>query len=176
MIYFIAIVVIIAILLIIFISIDNHFKTLLIKINAAFLNCTNSLSRKKDLVLKIIEQLDNKEKEKVLNIKSSLEKYEDLFDFYSKLEKSSFDINNILESHPSYNENHKLNDLLIDLSDIQDELDADNNYYNDNVIIYNNLVKSFPSNIVSLIKKYKNKCIFEKIKMEKYKILKEDNQ
>lgn len=175
MIYVIAGIVLIAILLIIFIAINNNFKILLIKINEAFINCTNCLGQKKDIIIDILDHLDNKEKEMVTAIKDTLDSHENIFDLYTKLEKASFDINQVLEAHPSYDNNKKITDLLIKLSDMEEELEADNNYYNDSVTMYNNMVNSFPSNIISLFKKYKAKQKFEKIKMEKYEILKEDN-
>jgi LemA protein len=174
MIYIMAIVVLIAILLIVFIAINNNYNILLIKINEAFINCTGSLGKKKDIIIEILNSFNNKEKEEANKISSYLDSHDDIFDLYTRLEKAYFDINQILEAHPSYDDNKKINELLINLSDIEEELEADNNYYNDNVTIYNNLINSLPSNLIAFIKRYKIKRKFEKTKMEKYEILKEE--
>ena len=41
-------------------------------------------------------------------------------------------------------------------------LDNQIDYYNENISIYNNLLKKFPSNVVAIFCKYKEKLFFDR--------------
>ena len=61
-----------------------------------------------------------------------------------------------------------------ELENIDNDLNASKKYYNDNVVLYNNLVKCFPSSLVALIHKYKTMEFFKEEKIETLEILKEN--
>ena len=60
-----------------------------------------------------------------------------------------------------------------ELMNIDNDLNASKKYYNDNVVLFNNLVKCFPSNIVAGLSKYKKMDFFKEEKIETLEILKE---
>ena len=59
---------------------------------------------------------------------------------------------------------------------IDNDLNASKKYYNDNIVLYNNLVRCLPSNIVALIFKYKKKDFFKEEKIETLEILKDEKK
>ena len=65
-----------------------------------------------------------------------------------------------------------LDELFMNRQDIE----AGERFYNDNVVIYNKLICSFPSNIVGVFMRLKRKEFYEKEKEEIYEILKEGNK
>jgi len=50
----------------------------------------------------------------------------------------------------------------IPINDIDLKLDNQIDYYNENISIYNTLLKKFPSNIVASLSKYKEKLFFDR--------------
>ena len=47
------------------------------------------------------------------------------------------------------------------LKEIDDKLSIYRDYYNSNIVKYNKMVKSFPTNIVALLCKYEDKLFFD---------------
>ena len=66
-----------------------------------------------------------------------------------------------------------LKNINEDLIDIDNDLNAAKKYYNDNIVLYNNLVSSIPSSIVAHLFHYKKEEFFKEEKIETLEILKE---
>ena len=66
-----------------------------------------------------------------------------------------------------------INDELLN---VDNDLNASKKYYNDNVVLYNNLVKCFPSSLVAKMHKYEELEFFKEEKIETLEILKEEKK
>ena len=115
-------------------------------------------------------------KEKLNIIDDSLDC--DEINFHSpinELNKQIFFFNSKINAHMDNNEKIlKENEI----KKIRKEIDEENhiingsiNYYNDNLVIYNKLIKKFPLNILAKILKYQEKDFIEKEEGETFKIL-----
>ena len=60
-----------------------------------------------------------------------------------------------------------------EINENEEDLVASIKFYNDNVVEFNRLIVSFPSNIIKLIFKYKRKEFYSQEKLEIFEILKE---
>jgi len=59
--------------------------------------------------------------------------------------------------------------IELSINETEAEIEALRKYYNDIITDYNKIVKSFPSNIVSLVCKFKNKNYFDGKELNKNK-------
>ncbi len=149
--------------LIFYIQIYNKIKTQIIKINSSENEIDDNLRLKYDLIVKIIAEIkkiikdtkdfDDIEEIKDINI-SSFEFYRKLADYESKIYTIKNDNSKILK-------NNTFNDLWYEIININTKLKAIEKYYNDSITSYNILVSKFPSKIVALILKYKEKKYFD---------------
>ena len=107
------------------------------------------------------------DKYKMLNLKQSI----------NKLNTNIGEMNNLVNHYMDNNEKLLKNETIINLNKEIDEINITINggkkYYNDNLIIYNNLVNSFPSNIIAKVKRYKEKEFLDDEIKEEFKILEE---
>lgn len=166
------IVVIVAIALVMTIY-SNKFEFAIIKINEAESNLDVLLSRKHDLLERTIPI-----------IKKEL-KIDDFLDILTDLDETSvnhFQLNGILKTASSelykkldeYDKLFKseaLNQILRDLNDNEDSIIGSIKFYNDNVVIFNQLISSFPAKIIALFKHYKTKDFYNDEDKEMYEIL-----
>ena len=61
--------------------------------------------------------------------------------------------------------------ILEELNNNEENIIGSIKFYNDTVVLYNHLVVSFPSNIISLFKRYKKKEFYNNEKRELFEIL-----
>lgn len=170
------IVAVIGIILIILINNYNKFQWVNILVNKGETNISNALSKKYNILIRYLDFLkDNKvdikeeeyEKYKMLNLKQSV----------NKLNTNIDEMNNLINHYMDNNEKLLKNETIINLNKEINEINITVNggkkYYNDNLIIYNNLVNAFPSNIIAKVKRYKEKDFLDDEIKEEFKILEE---
>ena len=163
-------------ILIILINNYNKFQWTNILVNKGETNISNALSKKYNILIRYLDFLkDNKvdikeedyDKYKMLNLKQSI----------NKLNTNIDEMNNLINHYMDNNEKLLKNETIINLNKEIDEINITINggkkYYNDNLIIYNNLVNAFPSNIIAKIKHYKEKEFLDDEIKEEFKILEE---
>ena len=163
---------IITIILAILIMNYNDYQVTIIKISEACENIKLLLTKKMELLVMIRNIIEDKNK----NIKFSdfdiTNKKMNSFELNKELNRFNKKVTEIVE----YSKDVKLDDdeknIINDLKKINIELEGNERYYNDNVVIYNKLIKCFPSNIVGKICKYKVKDFYSKEKEEIFEILK----
>ena len=180
MIYYIVGGVIAAVLIFIMIEINfyNKFQILKIKISEAY-NSMDILFEKKVNLLEratnIIKENNDKYKEDVLldNLTKIKSKNIDRFELNHELTLAFRDYKGLLDLDQKLANLDSLKGINEELDSIDTDLEASKKYYNDNVVLYNNLVKCFPSNILALIKGYKKEEFFKEEKIETLEILKE---
>ena len=156
----------------------NKFQILKIKISEAY-NSMDILFEKKVNLLEratnIIKENNDKYKEDMLldNLTKIKSKTIDRFELNHELTLAFRDYKGLLDLDQKLADLEALKGINEELENIDNDLNASKNYYNDNVVLYNNLVKCFPSNIVAKIKKYKKEDFFKEEKIETLEILKD---
>ncbi len=161
----ISIIVVLIILCIILGSyLDEKIKNISNKLNDAEKEAIDKLNDKKEILIKLIEYTEKKykieskafENVKKLNIDS-------LNSFKSEkvLNKCYKEIIHIKEDNPKQKETKNLKELLKQYDEIELHVISIRTYHNKYTLVYNNLIKKFPYNIISKIKKYNIATLIE---------------
>ena len=162
-IYGLTIFIIICLILIWIISIYNRFQSLIIRINEAEANIDTTLRKRFDILNKskgIIEE--NTKEENVLEIISKLRsKKLSNFDLDRKLYDVINEYQRYKEKYIELKNNTDFLKIDVEINETEAEIVGLRKYYNDIITDYNKLAKSFPSNLVGLICKYKKKTYFD---------------
>lgn len=160
MFYFVvSFIVILAILGIFIMTIYNKFQITIIKINKAENNLDSLFNKRKVLLLRTISNIE--ENDELKEMKDELDfdiVLENHFEAKKKLFLLSTELFNYLDS---ISKTREIDELLVDFERNDLEIDSAISYYNDQVVIYNRLIKCFPSNLVSLIFHYQKKSFYE---------------
>jgi LemA protein len=67
----------------------------------------------------------------------------------------------VAESYPNLKANENFKDLQRQLSETEDKIAYSRQFYNDTVLMYNNKVQMFPSNLIASLFKFKESEFFE---------------
>ncbi len=167
----IAFIVILLALIIIFYS--NKFQFAIIKIDEAENNLDVLLSKKLDLLERTVP---------IIKKELKLDEFLPELSGISEANLNHFQLNEILNKEynilfKTLDENEKLfksealNRILRELNDNEEAKVGSVKYYNDNVVIFNQLVSSFPAKIVALLRHYKRKEFYNNEDKEIYEIL-----
>lgn len=160
----VSIVIIIDLILILLIANYNRFQDYIIRINEADVNIDATLRKRFDLLNKsigIIKQT-TKTEDNVLDIIVKL-RSKKLSNF--ELDRNLYEaINEFHIIKGKYVELQTCKEFLkieINLIESESEIVGLRKYYNDIITDYNKLVKSFPSNLIAILKNYKTKEYFD---------------
>lgn len=157
------------------ITIYNKFQLAFIKIDEAENNIDLLLEKKLDLLTRMASLIENDLKEEdsgFLDIKKLKSKKLNHFQMRDALDKKTKELNEIFDIKPNFYEFDSVTSLLEEFVDINTDLDAAIKYYNDNVVLYNQLIRLFPSNLLGAIFRYKIKEFYNDEKEEIFEILK----
>ena len=166
-------IVVLSVILMIITIYNNRFKFTIIKIDEAENNMDILLEKKRDLLdrarsiimkeLKLKEFMDDIEflKESKIN---NYEMNNSLKDLHNQLNKSLDENEKLFKSDP-------LISIIEDISCNEEAINGSIKFYNDNVVIFNQLISTFPSNIVAKIFHYMRKEFYNNEKKEMYEIL-----
>ena len=172
-------------LLIIFIMIEinnyNKFQLLKTKISEAFNNMDILFEKKANLLeraVNIIKENNEQYKEEIMldNLTKIKNQTISRFELNHELMLGFRDYKSLLDLDKNLADLDALKNINEELINIDNDLNASKKYYNDNVVLFNNLVKCFPSNIVARLSKYKKMDFFKEEKIETLEILKEKDQ
>ena len=130
-------------------TIYNKFQEYIIRINEVESMIDTYLRNKYDLINKSIPIIKG-------NIKSEKEIFGEIVKLRSR-KIGNFELYRILTRA-----SNELNELRTEYNDIDIKIDNAIEYYNDNITIYNSLLKKFPSNIIATFGKYKEKLFFDR--------------
>ncbi len=163
------IIAIVCLLSICFISIYNRFQENIIRINEVESNIDNVLRKRFDLLNKAIPII----KEELPEVENPLSPIEELpskklSNF--ELDRSLYPIINEFDSYKDKITNSEFQKIAVILNETEAELIAYRKYYNDVTTDYNRLRHKFPTNIVAIMCKYKNRNYYDN-----KNILKSDN-
>lgn len=167
--YILMAIIAICLLLIWYINIYNHFQNYIIRINEAESFIDTTLRKRFDLLNKSIDIIKSvtKTKKDVLKMIKELKSVKlSNFDLDRKLYEAINEFNGFKESSEELKNNESF--LKVDLAIIESEAEivAARKYYNDIITDYNKLVRTFPSNVVAKISRYKIKTYFDGKNME----------
>ncbi len=169
------IIALIASILIIFIINYNKFQWTNIKVNKGEINILSLLEKKHEIILRYYSLLNE-------NIKINEKDFtgidninnEDIIIFNKELDNITNTINKYLDNNEKILKNENIKNINKELDNINITLNGCKKYYNDNLINYNKLCKTFPSIIISKIFKYKEKDFIEENIDDSLKILNEE--
>ena len=169
------IVIVISLVLLIITIYYNKFNFAIIKIAEAESNIAILFEKKKQL-LERTRPIVKKE----LKLKEFLEDIEFLnettinhFEINNSLKALNNELNKILDEHEKLYKSESLLSIIEEINSNEEAILGSTKYYNDNVVIFNQLVGNFPSSIVALLWRYKKKSFYNNEKKEIYEILKD---
>ena len=164
--------VVLFIIIIWFISVSNKFNRLIIKVDEAISGIDVALTKRYDVLTKMIEVVKGytkHEKEimfKIVELRSNMTIAEK-----SKVNEAmneNFDkINILVENYPNLKASDNFKTLQKAIIDVEEHLQAARRLYNSNVSAYNELLLSFPSSIIASLKGLKRKDFFTAKEEEK---------
>ena len=95
------------------------------------------------------------------------------FEAHSLLKKAYNDFFRTLDEHEKLLKSKPLEKIIEELDENEENIVGSIKFYNDTVVEYNQLVISFPANIIAFIMRYKKKEFYSNEKREKFQILSE---
>jgi len=169
------IIIVISLILLIITFYYNKFNFAIIKIAEAE-NNIDILFDKKMQLLERTRPIVKKE----LKLKEFLEDTEYLnettinhFEMNNSLKALHNELNKILDENEKLYKSEALLSIVEELNGNEEAILGSTKFYNDNVVVFNQLVGSFPSNVVALLWRYKKKEFYNNEKKEMYEILNE---
>lgn len=174
----VAIIAMIAVFIIFEVNFYNQFQLMKLKISEAFNNIDILFEKKFNLLersVEIIKENNDKYKEELIldNLVKIKNKKMDRFDLNRELTIALRDYHSILDLDKKLSGLDSLKNINESLIDIENDLNASKKYYNDTIVLYNHLVKSFPSSLVAKIFHLPVLDFFQEEKIETLEILKE---
>jgi LemA protein len=166
------IIVIVSILLIIFVVYNNKFQLSIIKIDKAEEDIDLYLEKKKELLDRTRPVI-----KKELKLEEFLEDLDKPFEEINNFEEHNILKNVYNELFKTLDENEKLLksetliSILEDLNNNEENIVGAIKFYNDTVVEFNQLILSFPANVVAFLKRYKRKEFYNNEKREIFEIL-----
>ena len=159
-----SVVIVVCLILIVLISIYNRYQDYIIRINEADVNIDAVLRKRFDLLNKsigiinanieteepILQMIENLRSKKLTNFELDRNLYDAINEFHALKEK--------------YNKLQNCKEFIkieINLMESESEIVGLRKYYNDIITDYNKLVKSFPTNLIALLKGYKSRDYFD---------------
>ena len=156
--------IIICLILFWYVNTYNKYQSLIIKINEAEANIDTTLRKRFDLLNKSINIIkgNTKIEGEVLELIVKLRSRKlSNFDLDRQLYEAINEFNYYKENYPELEKVDSLVKIESALDDSEHEINALRKYYNDTITEYNKLTKKFPSNIVAIMLKYKEKTYFD---------------
>lgn len=165
LIFIFIIVVIICVISVFYATIYNKFQDYIIRINEVESMIDNNLRNKYDLLNRAIPIIKSdlpKDREIFGEIVKLRSRKIGNFDLYRVLVRTSNEFSALREEFPDIDRSSEIKKIRGQISDIDLKLNNEIDYYNENISIYNSLLKKFPSNIVAIFCKYNEKLFFDR--------------
>lgn len=159
------IVVIICVVSIFYAITYNKFQDYIIRIYEVEGIIDNNLRNKYDLLnraIPIIKSVVPKDKEVFEEIIKLRSRKLGNFELFRVLVRTSNEFRSLTEEFSDINKSTEIKKIRNQISEIDLKLDNEIDYYNENISIYNSLLKKFPSNVVAIFCKYKEKLFFDR--------------
>ncbi len=151
----------------------NRFRFVMIKISEADNHIDAFLEKKMELLEKsrpiIVKELKKDD---------FLEELEELhgkelnhFELNDLLKNSFHSLCKLIEDNEKLLQSEELVQIMDNLNDNEEQIVGSIKFYNDSVVLFHQLLNSFPSNILAFFCRYKRKEFYPNEKMEMYEIL-----
>lgn len=168
------IVAIIGIILIVLITQYNKFQWINVLVDKGEANLETAFTKKYNILIRYLDLLkenkidipdDEYNEYKLLNTKQPIDKLN------KKIDNLNNYINKTMDNNEKLLKNKAIVNINKEINEINININGGKKYYNDNLILYNNLCNAFPSNIIAKIKHYKEKEFLDNETKEELKIL-----
>ena len=161
-----------SILIFVFVVFNNRFQLAIIKIDKAEEDIDIYLQKKKDL-LDRTRPIIKKELKKESFLDALDNNYGEMNHFQrnDNLKTAYNELFKVIDENEKLMKSDTLVSILEELNNNEENIIGSIKFYNDTVVLYNHLVVSFPSNIISLFKRYKKKEFYNNEKRELFEIL-----
>ncbi len=154
----------VCILLIWYINTYNKYQSFIIRLNEAEANIDSTLRKRFDLLNKsinIIKANVNTKKEVLESIVKLRSRKLSNFELDRQLYEAINEFNHYKESYPELKNSESFVKIDVGLNETEAEITAARKYYNDIITDYNKIIRTFPSNLVGKICKYKEKTYLD---------------
>ncbi len=141
----------------------NSFTSIIVRIREAEVDIDSLLKKRFDLLSKSIpivkENLKNDEEvlDKVVKLRS---RKLNSFDLDRKLNGEVIEFLELIEKYPDLKNVNAFVKIYRSLRSAEETLVASKKYYNDTIVKYNKMIRTFPSNILANGKKYQTKDFY----------------
>lgn len=160
----------------IFLSYKNKICFLQIKIDVAEKSIDSLMDKNLDLLKKSCKRLDDLTEEDLFEEAQTLERNDySSFEFNKKLSSLQRDFEEEVTYRKNFIPDEETINLFQDLRITHLECEASQDFYNDTVSSYNNLLNKFPVNIIGKMLKCCKKELYSFEEEEVFEILKESN-
>ena len=161
----IIIVVLICAMIIFYATVYNKFQDYIIRINEVEALIDTNLRNKYDLInraIPIVKSNIDKDRNVFEEIVKLRSRKIGNFELYRILTRASNELNELRTEYNDIDNSNEIKKITKQIDDIDIKIDNAIEYYNDNITIYNSLLKKFPSNIIATFSKYKEKLFFDR--------------
>ena len=174
--WLIVILVVVALILLWFIGVYNSLVGFRNKVRNQFSQIDVQLKKRFDLIPNLVETVKGYAKhesetlEAVMKARSSYASAttdSEKVEANNELTRCVSRLFAVAESYPDLKANQNFLDLQQQLKEIEDKIGYARQFYNDSVLMYNNKVEMFPSNLVASIFGFKKETFFEADEKEK---------
>ena len=161
---------IVIVLVIWFIGVNNSLVSLRNKVKNQFSQIDIQLKKRADLIPNMVETVKGYAKHEretlneVISARSNYEKAstdEEKIKASGELTKGISKLLAIAESYPELKADKNFLNLQDQLKEIEDKISYARQFYNDSVMVYNNKIQMFPSNLVAGMLGFKAEAFFE---------------
>ena len=149
-------------------TIYNKFQEYIIRINEVESMIDTYLRNKYDLInraIPIVKSNIDKDRNVFEEIVKLRSRKIGNFELYRILTRASNELNGLKTEFPDIEKSEEVKKILKQIADIDIKVDNCIDYYNDNISVYNTLLKKFPSNIIATFCKYEEKLFFDRKNM-----------
>lgn len=143
----------------------NKFQDYIIRINEVESIIDTNLRNKYDLINRAIPIIKS-------NINKDIAIFNDIvklrsrkisnFELFRILKEASIELEGLKNTYPEISSSDEIKKIIKEINNIDIKVDNSVEYYNDNIKIYNTLIKKFPTNIIATFCKYKEKLYFDR--------------
>lgn len=157
---------IIVIMILWWICTSNKMKRMTIKIDESLSGIDVALTKRYDVLTKMIEVVKGyakHEKEtlfEIVKIRKEMSLSDKVIE-NQKMDNNLQKINVLVENYPDLKASSNFMELQKAIMDVEEHLQASRRLYNSNVTLYNDLIMTFPSNIVAKANKMVSKDYFK---------------
>lgn len=155
------IIIVLALLSIYYSSTYNTIKTEILKINSAESEIDSLLRNKYDLISKLIIEINQPEDKNLKNFDKLKEEELSSFEFERKLLEYENKISALINDNNKLAKKQTIIELSNQISNTNAKVNTIIKYYNDSITNYNALVSKFPTKLIAIITRLKEKRYFD---------------